>query len=426
MDGKQKVSLFLIELRLTLLLLMANQTLILRYLLNEEVQTVEFANELEFRSSIYSESLIQAAEGGTIDLTSYTITPGQVWHMVVDGNDFYISGDLKRSFNENEVIWSHLMERYILTRYAHTTIHDDYATSNWLSENDYYQCMDEDDWRHVDDMDDYVWCHDVNRWAHCDSAYYPDEDDFGEEATYYEPNSRDTYDFTKINGYHSSSHNVKKLHPWAAINLGYEFEKATLTINGHNRARRNDTIGEFDLFAGYEHDGSCGVTTRVNGVEAVTHILSGDMADISKVHELMDQASDILNSPVNDRCGGHISISAQGKTKFELAAAIRPALPILYSLWRDRLLDGFCNKNILVHTSGSRINNRSSVVNLLRNNGSIELRLPPRVEGTIDAQFRHELICRMCDITIIQGCADFEFIKLALYPFIKSFLWSWL
>ncbi len=120
----------------------------------------------------------------------------------------------------------------------------------------------------------------------------------------------------------------------AKFTIGFEVEKNQLSRNA---------VREYELFCGFERDGSC-------GYEAVTHVLpllpAGKWR--TKVFDLMHKAEKIIDdrfSPSDKRCGGHITIAADGFTGEQLRAAVRKNAGIIYALFRNRLKNSYCNGN---------------------------------------------------------------------------------
>ena len=150
------------------------------HLENVGIQTYTFESEDAFSRS-FSINLLGLAEKGIVDLTGYDIIPGQVWEAegnLQDESERYFSGDLRRCFDEEAVVYSDLMERYILMRYAHSTNRGDYATHEWFSDSAEYETVrDMNGWFHRDDMDEMVWCEDIEQYAHMEDTFYCDNDD---------------------------------------------------------------------------------------------------------------------------------------------------------------------------------------------------------------------------------------------------------
>ena len=118
------------------------------------------------------------------------------------------------------------------------------------------------------------------------------------------------------------------------FSVGIEVEK-NYFINeyGEEARERGEYVGEYDLFAGFETDSSC-------GVEAITNILplegvrSKRRQDIFSMFEL---AEDVINSPCDTRCGGHMTISVQTKnkrlSKYDIMDKLKHNLSIIYALY---------------------------------------------------------------------------------------------
>lgn len=117
--------------------------------------------------------------------------------------------------------------------------------------------------------------------------------------------------------------------------IGFEVEKNSL----HRGA-----VKEYELFCGFERDGSC-------GYEAVTNILPLLPACQwrTKVYDMMHKATKIIDdrySPSNQYCGGHVTIAVGGYSGDEILKATRRFSGIILALFRNRLGNTYCKYNM--------------------------------------------------------------------------------
>lgn len=116
--------------------------------------------------------------------------------------------------------------------------------------------------------------------------------------------------------------------------IGFEVEKNSFARN---------VVKEYELFCGFERDGSC-------GYEAVTNILPllPPSRWRMKVYDMMVKASRVIEdtySPSDRRCGGHITLSVEGVKSEELLAKMRPYAGVIYAIFWNRLTNTYCQYN---------------------------------------------------------------------------------
>jgi hypothetical protein len=190
----------------------------------------------------------------------------------------------------------------------------------------------------------------------------------------------------------------------AKFTIGFEVEKNQLSRNA---------VREYELFCGFERDGSC-------GYEAVTHVLpllpAGKWR--TKVFDLMHKAEKIIDdrySPSDRRCGGHITIAADGFTGEELRAAVRKNAGIIYALFRNRLENRYCNaNNRMQNISGDRYQ-----VSLAKGN-CLEFRLPSRFESVKQMMRRYELFYEMVNFSVSKPNGSHEAFLKSITPIVLS------
>ena len=176
--------------------------------------------------------------------------------------------------------------------------------------------------------------------------------------------------------------------------IGMEVEKTSLS---------RGALREYELFCGFERDGSC-------GYEAVTNILPLVPASEwrNKVYDMMHKASRIIEdrfSPSNAKCGGHISLAVEGMSGADLFAAVRKNAGLIYAIYRHRLQNGYCRWNIRMSSNSDEwtgipvANRRKYHVCLLRDN-VIEFRLPSRFKSVKQMMRRYELMYILVDFSV--------------------------
>ena len=226
---------------------------------------------------------------------------------------------------------------------------------------------------------DYVYCDDDDYWPteechHCDASgqwVHGDE----EECDDCQPEP----DKGAICRYHSSPDEVK-YRGTSPFLIGFEVEKTSIFGYCHEGGE----IGERDLFAGWELDGSCGV----EGVTNCYDLLDPLVMEMFEAH--VDEASDVLAEPCNKTCGGHINISWQNRTPREALSAFKVYAPLWYALFRKRLNNTYCRED-------KKIEDRGIKYSPVRcKTFGIELRLPSRVINGKHLLRRARLIAITC------------------------------
>lgn len=190
----------------------------------------------------------------------------------------------------------------------------------------------------------------------------------------------------------------------AKFTIGFEVEKNQLSRNA---------VKEYELFCGFERDGSC-------GYEAVTHVLpllpAGKWR--TKVFDLMHKAEKIIDdrySPSDRRCGGHITIAADGFTGLQLRDAVRKNAGILYALFRNRLENRFCSGNNRMQD----IYCDRYQVSLAKGN-CLEFRLPSRFESVKQMMRRYELMYELVNYSVNKPNGSHEAFLKTITPIIIS------
>lgn len=202
--------------------------------------------------------------------------------------------------------------------------------------------------------------------------------------------------------------------------IGYEIEK--------NELHRN-AVKEYPLFSGFERDGSC-------GYEAITNILpllpAGKWRN--KVFNMFTEASKIIESsysPANKQCGGHVTVTCNGKSPDEFRKAIRPFCGILHALFEKRMLNGYCNYNLRMTRTdedpwrgyGWRGSERYSFClekYFSDGTGGLEFRIVSKFDSVKQCMRRYELFYALCDTAINSPRTTHEAFLRKIKPIILS------
>jgi len=195
--------------------------------------------------------------------------------------------------------------------------------------------------------------------------------------------------------------------------IGFEVEK--------NRLSRG-AVKQYPLFCGFERDSSC-------GFEAVTNILpllpSGQWRN--KVFSMMHDAKRIIedsSSPSDMRCGGHITIACEGMTGQELLEAIRVNSGIIFALFRKRLQNYYCKRNLFLENTDlvdvvHEYHSHKFATALVKGN-CVEFRLVSRFQSVKQMMRRYELFYELLDFSINKPNGSVASFLKKVTPIIKS------
>ena len=387
----------------------------LKYIIGGVRKTKAFANIDAYRASEFTNKLLDFKHliNGHyhIDLRPYPITPNQILVMPVGGGERYFSSALGREIWDDDIVHSSHMERPILREYAHQDIDEEWATHDWFVNNDYGRPGGSDCFIHHDQYYDYdyVYCEDIGDWRHMDDSYYNDDDEcyYADEDS----GSQGSGNPQQIHGWHSSGRMQQYWHRPSAGAIGFEIEKKHFIVDGQIYSHGEIPLSRTSDCEGWriERDGSC-------GVELISPTFGIREEDCARTFAAFDKVSELINSPHNNNCGGHISFSYEGMNKFEIARAIKPAMPILMSIWRKRLRNSYAGSNIVMNLE----RRGRDMVNVSRNSDRVvELRLPPYVIDMNDLQFRYKLMCTIINATCRDNITDTQEILSLVRPLIE-------
>lgn len=345
------------------------------------------------------------------------VADGEIVHQ--DYEDEYCSVEHRNGllYPQSEVVWSELVDQWVHNEEAIQDYHGEvWATPEQFDYDDDYEYIHrgraEDRYLHYE-------CHmfcggDIEEYVHEEDAIWHEGTD---EYYYHQENVPcDSDDRSLIHAYHHGPAS-EDLSEGAQFRIGFEIEKNS--FNGYDE--EGDEVGEYDMFARFENDSSC-------GVEAITHILplSGVRSKRrKKVFDMIDSAACIINEDCETNCGGHITISvAQSPTlaklnKFmtplNLLEKMRGNLGIVYALYRYRLTNSYCNgcKDLKEpqHHSGHL------VVEIKKFN-ALEIRLFNRVRNVKQLKLRYDLMYILVRRSL--DGTDFESILKEVTPILKQ------
>ena len=137
-----------------------------------------------------------------------------------------------------------------------------------------------------------------------------------------------------------------------------------------------------------ERDGSLGS----NGYELVSPIMP--LFDNERIERATTPVTNWINGKSNEDCGGHITISKKGLTSVQLLESFKHFVPILYSLYPNRLNNDYCrakqwSKYFSYPERKQAFNIKDGSYQL---NGRVEMRLFGRIINQKTLNWRLELI----------------------------------
>lgn len=167
--------------------------------------------------------------------------------------------------------------------------------------------------------------------------------------------------------------------------IGFEVEKEDRNI-------RDDVLA-IDLFddTGWakERDGSLGI----GGFELVSPILPLDITkSVNQQPDIINSINSVesyINARYTRKCGGHINISRQNISSQELLRSIGGYLPLFYSLYQNRVENGYSPAKSLRRYI--EVREKYSSFNC-KNDGIIEVRIFPAVMNVANLLWRTELL----------------------------------
>lgn len=196
-----------------------------------------------------------------------------------------------------------------------------------------------------------------------------------------------------------------------AVGNGIAETRFTIGIEVEKTSLHRNAVREYELFCGFERDGSC-------GYEAVTHILPLLPAGTwrTKVFDMMHKAERIIDdrySPSNSSCGGHVTLAVDGMMGEDILKAVRKYSGLILSLFRYRLKNRYCGLNTNMRTSmydsdiyhannvQLRFSHRYQLA--LVKGDLLEFRVVSRYESVKQMMRRYELFFELLDFAINVG-----------------------
>lgn len=336
---------------------------------------------------------------------------------ILNGSTYYRSSCGNHEYPESAVIHSALQGCMILRQYAlffedRTCISQAYRRDHQL---EYPRVLQRYSFDIITDAEvadcDMIHCADTSRLGFMDDVYWSEvtQESYEFEDNWAEAERSGDMEDDVIHPWHSTSHMSRTLTDSVA-RVGYEIEKARFTVDsGDTVDNVGDYVGSYELFRGYETDGSCGVEAITNVLPA--HAVYGDV----NVQELINDAHLVINSSINRSCGGHFTVSYKDFTSVKLLQLLKPYIPLFYAMYPERLRNGYCNSNIKLLESGLR--SRGVIAG---RNRALEVRLPAAVVDTTDLWFRHRIIVTMMDYAFVKEDSTLTMFLDAVEPILRE------
>ena len=198
--------------------------------------------------------------------------------------------------------------------------------------------------------------------------------------------------------------------------IGFEVEKERLS---------RGAVKEYPLFCGFERDSSC-------GYEAITNIVPLLPSGLwrNKVFSMMHDARRIIEdqySPSNYKCGGHVTVACEGLTGQELMDKVRVNCGIVYALFRKRLSNYYCKRNLFLEDISQQNEPRevhyyhsTRYATALVKDNCLEFRLVSRFQSVKQMMRRYELFYELLDFSINRPNGSHNAFLKKVYPIIKS------
>lgn len=251
----------------------------------------------------------------------------------------------------------------------------------------------------------------------------------------------DNYYRSRVQGYHNSPNprnlskgakskdiaNLKTADKRNLIDLGNGDYDSKFTIGFEVEKERlsRGAVKEYPLFCGFERDSSC-------GYEAITNIVPLLPSGLwrNKVFSMIHDARRIIEdqySPSNYRCGGHITVACEGLSGQELMDKVRANCGIVYALFRKRLSNYYCKRNLFLEDISQPNEPRevhyyhsTRYATALVKGNCLEFRLVSRFQSVKQMMRRYELFYELLDFSINKPNGSHNAFLKKVYPIIKS------
>ncbi|MBP9777713.1 MAG: hypothetical protein KBD25_00860 [Rickettsiaceae bacterium] len=183
--------------------------------------------------------------------------------------------------------------------------------------------------------------------------------------------------------YHSE--NREDFSKGSVYKIGFEIEKEDEDQKEYEYAR--------DLFnsAGWakEVDGSL----NSSGFELVSPILPLDLIKSVYIQEdlthSIDEVKHYINADYSKRCGGHINVSCNGLSSFDILLKFKGYIPLFYAIYQSRIENTYCTaKKFNLYVTETEKYHAFHC----KNNDVLEIRIFPAVKDVPNLLWRAELI----------------------------------
>ncbi len=232
----------------------------------------------------------------------------------------------------------------------------------------------EDDALLCDNCGGYFDCNDYDHVS-CEFGTFCDCDCAESEGLFQDENGewRDQLDDGELRRY-SDTNDVMELttnsHPFR---IGFEVEKEDgVLLADLSQSKLSPWIAVSD-----------GSLSHV-GFELVSPAYNLTWSDSNMVDDI-ERLSNYLDGDTDHACGGHITLSEHGVSGSALLARLNDAIPLLYSIFRGRLKNGYSPVKAGKEVTGAKY---QAIVN---KGNRIEFRLPSRVRTAEQLKLRIEL-----------------------------------
>lgn len=221
------------------------------------------------------------------------------------------------------------------------------------------------------------------------------------------------YGDTKIFRYHSN-HNEKYLPKFIQGDEEWKFgvEVEKVDDNLRNEGLAYEILQETGWKK--EEDGSLGSS----GYELISPVLP--LFNWDTINKAVNPVINFIDGKVNEKCGGHMTISRRGWDTDTLMDALKPIAPILYALYPKRCTNHFCQAKLWrrYSTNGDKYSAFRP-----KNGGLVEIRLFGRIKNVPTLYWRIELMqILMADAgnNLNQFCLKFSSQESRLYKHVNK------
>jgi hypothetical protein len=280
---------------------------------------------------------------------------------------------------------------------SHTTCGDAFHSDEqedcdivWCDYDELYAYQDDCEYGYVSRRQEGYFLRDDNEdWLECNGEYYRNPDVAAYNDIYYydsvneyrhiddAPDDDDDDDDEYLNGYHSGSRSWR-VSSNTAWTMGFEVEKEDKDV------RRSCYYHDLPHNWTKERDGSL---SDSSGFELISPVYN--LFDV--LHEQDIAASNLLRNHINAKhskaCGGHIHIGSKLYTTEQIFEGISGFLPVLYSLYTNRLDVSYCKAK-----KKHEYLNRDKYSAVYVRDTTVEFRIFPAVKSVDNLMWRIELL----------------------------------